>query len=618
MEKRFLTLLLALGVGFFLVNHWFAAQAPSEPRTPTPELTAGLRDAAPAGTRAEEALYVLENAHQMLVFSNIGGALAEINLPLRSPSSPHSVVRPIGIDKHMQLREPYNDQFPDFPYAQIGSDGKPVERGPVLDHYYPLLRRNIMGKSQIVHLFPYAHYACNLISDDPQTSQAVYALKRFEKDLIEFELKEPHRRIVKTFRLAKDAPYCFDLEITVDGDARGLWVTSGIPDVEIIAGNYTPSLKYSMIKNRKPHTEPISLPKTSTSFSSIHPTWVSNSNGFFAIILNPTIEMGAGFRASLVAGEEVPTRLSVIDAAHNLYPAANYPGYQLQLPLPASQATTHMRIFAGPLEDDILKRVDAIYTNPTTKQNPSFIGALSYEGWFNFISEPFAKFLFILMKVFHSVTYSWGASIILITVVLRVMLYPLNAWSLRSTGKMQQIAPQVAAIQERYKKEPKRAQMEIVNLYREKGINPMMGCLPIVIQIPFLIGMYDLLKSTFELRGAPFIPGWITNLSAPDILFHWDTPIFFFGTSFHLLPVLLGAAMYMQQKISSPLPKDKTALSAQQKQQKTMGNVMTLVFTFMFYNFPSGLNLYWLSSMVLGIVQQRWMTKQHAGMAKSP
>ena len=151
--------------------------------------------------------------------------------------------------------------------------------------------------------------------------------------------------------------------------------------------------------------------------------------------------------------------------------------------------------------------------------------------------------------------------------------------------------------------------MAIVALYREKGVNPLTGCFPILIQIPFLIGMFDLLKSVFELRGASFIPGWIDNLTAPDVVFSWNYPLFFFGTSLHLLPVLLGGVMFLQQKLSSPLPKSDKALTDQQKQQKLMGNIMVIVFTVMFYHFPSGLNIYWLSSMGLGIVQQ-WMTNK--------
>jgi YidC/Oxa1 family membrane protein insertase len=189
------------------------------------------------------------------------------------------------------------------------------------------------------------------------------------------------------------------------------------------------------------------------------------------------------------------------------------------------------------------------------------------------------------------------------------MLYPLNAWSTKSMVRMQQIAPEVTALQEKYKKDPKKAQIEIMHLYRERGVNPASGCLPLLIQMPFLIGMFDLLKSSFALRGAPFIPGWIDDLTAPDVLFRWETPIFFIGTEFHLLPILLGVVMFGQQRLMSSGPKDPNLMTEQQRQQRTMGTVMTVVFTVMFYNFPSGLNIYWLSSMLLGMLQQ-WITSK--------
>jgi YidC/Oxa1 family membrane protein insertase len=181
--------------------------------------------------------------------------------------------------------------------------------------------------------------------------------------------------------------------------------------------------------------------------------------------------------------------------------------------------------------------------------------------------------------------------------------------------RMQQIGPEVTAIQEKYKKDPQLAQLEIMNLYRERKVNPASGCIPLLIQMPFLIGMFDLLKSSFALRGAPFIPGWIDDLTAPDVLFTWKQPIFFFGNEFHLLPILLGLVMFVQQRLMATGPKDPALMTDQQRQQRTMGTMMTVVFAVMFYNFPSGLNIYWLSSMLLGILQQWWTTRQ---MQKQP
>jgi YidC/Oxa1 family membrane protein insertase len=256
-----------------------------------------------------------------------------------------------------------------------------------------------------------------------------------------------------------------------------------------------------------------------------------------------------------------------------------------------------------------LKTLDKLYDDPAAHYHPEYSSAQSIQGWFSFISQPFSKFLYLLLELFYAISRSWGFSIILLTAALRLMMYPLNNWSLKSTIRMQEIAPKVAAIQERYKKDPKKGQLEVMNLYREQHINPFSGCFPILLQMPFLLGMFYLLKSSFPLRGAAFVPGWIDNLAAPDVLFSWNYPIFLIGTEFHLLPILLGLTMYYQQKLSSSLPKN-VPLSDSQKQQKMMGNFMSIIFTVMFYGFPSGLNIYFLSSTLLGILQQWYLTKK--------
>jgi len=174
--------------------------------------------------------------------------------------------------------------------------------------------------------------------------------------------------------------------------------------------------------------------------------------------------------------------------------------------------------------------------------------------------------------------------------------------------------PYVQKVQEKYKSDPKRMQLEVMNVYKEHGVNPLMGmtggCFPLLIQMPFLIGMFDLLKSSFQLRGASFIPGWINNLSAPDVLFSWGFHIPLIGTEFHLLPFLLGATMFLQSRVMSNLPKDPAEWTEQQRQQRAMGSIMAIMFTWLFYNFPSGLNIYWMSSMLLGMGQQWWTKKK--------
>lgn len=608
MAKRSFIFVVAVTLAFFLISYWFG---PS--KVPTPVAHAEITQEAPQErpSPGAEKFYVLENDQMQLVFSNFGGALAEINLTLKDKEHPKSPVRPIQFDRTMRAEYPYNDAYPAFPYA-IATDGGTETKQPALGGYYPLLRRTIMGPNDTpLHRIPSEYYGLNIVREGSGSSD-VYQLKRLEKERIEFELSSSKGKITKIFTLPKDpgrAPYAFDVQINVEGDARGLYLGSGIPDVELISGSSNPALKYLITKSgKKPEVITLSLPKGATSSANLAPNWISNSNGFFGLILNPLSDIGTGYSAARVAGDIVPSRLTLIDAEYKRFPASKYPGYQFQLPLRASPM--QFRVYAGPYMNDVLERVDAAFADPSTGYNPNYVKATSFRGWFTFISEPFAKFLFFLMKIFYKVTASWGAAIILLTVALRIMLYPLNAWSIKSSLKMQHLAPKITALQERYKRDPQRLKSEMIALYREKGVNPFSGCIPMVIQLPFLVGMFDLLKSTFELRGAPFIPGWINNLSAPDVVFSWKYPILFFGTSFHLLPLLLGGIMWFQQKMSVFAPKNKALLTDQQKQQRMMGNVLTIVFAVMFYHFPSGLNIYWLSSMGLGILQQIWMRRR--------
>lgn len=623
MDKRVWIFVVCITATLFFVNRWFSpdekpaaakAQTEAQAETSSTQVESAYNGSSTSiPTVKEEKFYVIENNYQQLVFSNVGGALAEVNLKLYDKENPQIPVRPIRFDKVMAKELPGNDQFPNVSYQINEGSGIQTKEGQP-GGYYPLLRRSLFGaRGDLLKKSSPRYYALNVVEDTSGASEPVYRVKRLEKDLIEFEFDGPQRKITKTFSFSKNAnaPYVIETSIKVDGDARNLYLTSGVPEVELISGDPAPAVKYLTTKsNGKKQVEQLSLPKVNspTTMTSIYPNWICNSNGFLGLIINPVSEIGAGFKVQQIPGASDPSRISLVDAQYQRYPAEKYPGYEVLLPLRAKEMQFH--VYAGPFEDDILKKVDAAYANPATGYSPNFVDAISFHGWFSFISEPFAKFLFFLMQLFYKVTSSWGISIILLTLALRIMLYPLNAWSIKSSMKMQQVAPLVAALQEKYKKDPKRAQIEIMNLYREKGANPFTGCFPLLIQLPFLIGMFDLLKSTFELRGASFIPGWIDNLTAPDILFSWSYPIFFFGTDFHLLPFLLGAIMWLQQRFSSPLPKDPKLLTDQQRQQKMMGNIMTVVFTVMFYNFPSGLNLYWLSSMALGILQQWWMTRK--------
>ncbi|NGX57438.1 MAG: Membrane protein insertase YidC [Chlamydiae bacterium] len=561
-------------------------------------------------TDGEEQFYVLENDFQQLVFSNRGGALAEINLPFQSSVNKNSFVKEIGFDRDMVEQNPQNAVFPSRGYYAMNDKGekKFFESGQ-LGGYYPLIRRNLIEKppyeSKIV---PPEYYALNVVSEYPEVANLIYKVTYFDKQKIVFEAKQPHRRITKTFSIAQetaDEPYVLDLTLEIEGDSRGLWITSGIPEVEWINGGIAPALKYRVTHSEgKSVVESISLPDPIV-VNSTQLDWTTNSNGFFGTIVDPLTPIDPGFRAEKVSGLTVPSRLVEIDQEWDRFNPENMPGYLLLSPLNKKGGVMKFRIVAGPFATDVLKTIDATFSDPTTGYNPDYISSQTYHGWFKFITQPFSKFMLIILNMFYSYTGSWGFSIILLTLSLRFMLYPLTAWSFKSTRKMQEISPKLKEIQEKYKKDPKKLQVEMSNLYREAGVNPIGGCLPLFIQIPFLMGIFDLLKTTFELRGAGFIPGWIDNLAAPDVLFTWDYPLIFFGTEFHLLPIFMGLAMLAQTKISART-QDPSKMSDQERQMQGMGNIMAAVFAVFLYNAPSGLCIYWIFSTLFGVAQQKW------------
>ena len=627
---------ILFGLNIFFQNQnaqskqeWLAQKAARESLKPSESSTTETHsETAPTSSfisktssqKPAELFYLLENDYQQLLFSNYGAALAEINLPFKTKQNQKSAVLEIGLDREMAAQHPYNAHFPSRPYLSADVH-TPLsfthhEAGPI-GGYYPLLRRDLIQQAPRQSIkIPPQYYALNILSDSTDLADLAYEVKKMDRHSITFEAVQPHRKITKTFSLGKEGeegPYCLALDLKIEGDARGLWLTSGIPEVEWISGGPAPALKYRITRNQKPEVEKIDLPNDTLTVSSAYPDWICNSNGFLGMILDP-IKRGSdsGYRVQYAQGNQVPSRLLEIDQQYERYKAADLPGFATLLPIKAKAGETHFRFFAGPFDGNVLEQLDAQYSDSTTGYNPDYIACQTMHGWFTFISEPFSKFLLVLMKFFHFLTGSWGFSIILLTVSLRLMLYPLNAWSTKSMTRLQQIAPEVAVIQEKHKKDPRKAQLEVMALYRERGINPASGCLPLLIQMPFLIGMFDLLKSSFALRGAPFIPGWIDDLTAPDVVFSWEKPIFFIGTAFHLLPFLLGAVMFAQQRFMSSAPKDPAFMTDQQRQQKAMGSIMTLVMTLMFYNFPSGLNIYWLSSMLLGMLQQ-WYTSKTLG-----
>jgi YidC/Oxa1 family membrane protein insertase len=210
-------------------------------------------------------------------------------------------------------------------------------------------------------------------------------------------------------------------------------------------------------------------------------------------------------------------------------------------------------------------------------------------GWFAFIARPMLELMILLNKL----TGNYGWSIIVLTIGVRLAFYPINKRQALAMKAMQRIQPELKKIQEKFKDDRERLNREVMEVYRRHKVNPLAGCLPMLLQLPVFLGLYNALMQSIELRHAPFV-GWITDLSKPDRLGTLSLP-FVTPPGVPVLTILMGASMIIQQKMM-PAAGDPT-------QQKMM-MLMPVVFTVMFINFPSGLVLYWFASNVMSIGQQ--------------
>jgi YidC/Oxa1 family membrane protein insertase len=294
--------------------------------------------------------------------------------------------------------------------------------------------------------------------------------------------------------------------------------------------------------------------------------WVAADAKYFSWIVLPEKEWTVE-RAALVG--ESGVQVTMADA-----PATLQPGDMVR---------SGVRVFAGPKRSALLESVG--------KDTAELIDY----GWFAILAKP----LVFLMKASNRVTGNYGIDIILLTILIKILFYPLTQKSMSSMRKMQELSPILTKLKEKYKGDPSRLNQETMNLYKTYKINPLSGCLPMLAQIPVFIALYKALLVTIELRHAPFFL-WLNDLSAPEHL--WDITVAGYTIPIRLLALLMGVSMFVQQKLSPSAGMDPA-------QQKVM-LLMPVVFTFMFWGFPTGLVIYWLVNNILSIGQQILYNRQ--------
>lgn len=253
---------------------------------------------------------------------------------------------------------------------------------------------------------------------------------------------------------------------------------------------------------------------------------------------------------------------------------------------PDSQVSFKSIIYCGPQNYGILKDIGL-----------GFEGIIHY-GTFDFISSALLR----VMDFFHKITRNWGVALILLSVFIYIFLYPLTLKQMRSMRQMQELQPKIEALKKAHKDNPTKQNKEIMEFYRKNKVNPMGGCLPMLLQIPIFFGLYQALSRSIALKGSGFL--WIKDLAEPDRLFLLPQPLPFLGNEINLLPILMAVAMFFQQKLSL---KTNTAGGQAMEQQKMMLVLMPVIFGVIFYHFPSGLALYWFLNTGLSTLSQ-WKT----------
>lgn len=304
--------------------------------------------------------------------------------------------------------------------------------------------------------------------------------------------------------------------------------------------------------------------------------WIAVRTKYFAFFIIPQSES----KSAEIWGNEYPERPGS---------KIKWKKYSLKLGMPflgENQFNNKFKIYLGPLEYNVLKRYKSNLQEFMDFGMP--------------VIKWFSLGVLVVFKWMHKFIPNYGVVLLIFAFVIKIIVYPLTHKSYESMQKMQAIQPKLKDLQEKYKSDPQKLNRATMEMYKKEGVNPMGGCLPMLIQMPLLFGLFIIFRTTIELRGQGFV-WWITDLSAPDTIYTFpggfSLPIY--GSSINILPLVMGVTMFFQQKMTVTDPK-----------QKMMVYFMPIFLTLLFNSFPSGLNLYYALFNFLTILQQKYLTPQ--------
>jgi YidC/Oxa1 family membrane protein insertase len=354
------------------------------------------------------------------------------------------------------------------------------------------------------------------------------------------------------------------------------------PAFEKLDGRYDYRNFYAYIDNKR---KDISVDEGKTEDLEQRAGWFGLAGKYFAVLAAPVFsDYQVRFSAKPVAG------------------LAQASSFFISRPVIRSDSNTDKyRFYIGPKVAANLAIYNEAEENAFGLKDMNFneiMDSSFFLGWLEFLLKA-------LLQFFYTLIHNWGVAIILVTIVVKIVTFPLTQKSFKSTSRMQSLGPKLEELKKKYKDNPAKMNQEMAAIYKREGINPVSGCLPMLLQIPVFFALYGLFNNHFDLRGAAFF-GWINDLSAPDSIWNFaPATVPFFGWSdVRLLPVLFVAT----QLISSKMMQTPSSVSNTQMKMMTYG--IPVVFFFVLYDVPSGLLVYWIVQNVLSVVQQFFINKK--------
>jgi YidC/Oxa1 family membrane protein insertase len=550
METRLLLAFLLMGAVMFLTPYFFpSATTPAKKSTaPTAQTAQGTPPAAaPAETTAPTQIVHEEES---------------------TPTAPvtHAKVEPsFSIDTDL-FHVTFSNQggnVRSWVMKKYTAEGKPLD----------LVNPN----AAVDDPFPFSIYLPDDKALDKKLNWSYYSQTLEDDGLgVTYEFSDGHNTVRKTFRFLKNSYLAqISSELTTDGKpvAHMLEWRCGFGDLTVPTAASAEKTLYYDLANNKLMERTASNAKNGPLTDSGHFSFAGLEDAYFTAVVLPE-------------GEANVQQVTFADTMQVAGKPVTYIGGAV-----SGGSVNHFEMFVGPKDYDLLKRV-----NPKLEQLINF-------GWLSILAKPL--FLIVNWSNDH-VVHNFGWAIVVVTIVINFMLFPVKLSNMKSMRKMQALKPQIDAINAKYKgikiSDPKKGDQnqEVMALYKKYGVNPMGSCIPMLLQIPFFFAFYQVLKVSVEMRGATWL--WVTDLSQPEHL------------AIRILPVVMIVSQFVMQKMT-PQP------SGDPNQQKMM-MFMPLIFGFMFYQFPSGLVLYYLTSNLVSVGQQWFFnhteTAQEAARSVEP